>query len=35
MGERKKLTMYYPPDFDPKLVPRMKRVENFKCEVRR
>eukprot|EP00618_Florenciella_parvula_P000267 CAMPEP_0119490014 /NCGR_PEP_ID=MMETSP1344-20130328/15305_1 /TAXON_ID=236787 /ORGANISM="Florenciella parvula, Strain CCMP2471" /LENGTH=257 /DNA_ID=CAMNT_0007525117 /DNA_START=41 /DNA_END=810 /DNA_ORIENTATION=+ len=34
MGERKKLTMYYPPDFDPKLVPRIKRVENFKCEVR-
>jgi len=34
MAERKKLTMYYPPDFDPKLVPRRKRVKNFTCEVR-
>lgn len=34
MGERKKLTMYYPPDFDPKLVPRRKRDPNFTCEVR-
>ena len=34
MGERKKLTMYYPPDFDPKLVPRTKRDPNFTCEVR-
>ena len=34
MGERKKLTMYYPPDFDPKLVPRQKRDPNFTCEVR-
>ena len=34
MGERKKLTMYYPPDFDPRLVPRQKREKNFTCEVR-
>jgi len=26
--------MYYPPDFDPKLVPRMKREKHFSCEVR-
>lgn len=34
MAERKKLTMYYPPDFDPKLVPRRKRDPTFTCEVR-
>eukprot|EP00616_Rhizochromulina_sp_CCMP1243_P009427 CAMPEP_0118983366 /NCGR_PEP_ID=MMETSP1173-20130426/35195_1 /TAXON_ID=1034831 /ORGANISM="Rhizochromulina marina cf, Strain CCMP1243" /LENGTH=408 /DNA_ID=CAMNT_0006933935 /DNA_START=36 /DNA_END=1262 /DNA_ORIENTATION=+ len=34
MAERKKLTMYYPPDFDPRLVPRMKRDPNFTCEIR-
>lgn len=34
MAERKKLTMYYPSDFDPKLVPKQKRDPNFVCEVR-
>ncbi|CAM9627976.1 unnamed protein product [Choristocarpus tenellus] len=34
MGERKVLNKYFPPDFDPKKVPRMKRDPNKQIEVR-
>jgi hypothetical protein len=34
MGERKVLNKYFPPDFDPLLVPRKKRPENMQIEVR-
>uniref|UniRef100_K3WJI6 Splicing factor YJU2 n=1 Tax=Globisporangium ultimum (strain ATCC 200006 / CBS 805.95 / DAOM BR144) TaxID=431595 RepID=K3WJI6_GLOUD len=34
MGERKVLNKYFPPDFDPSLVPRRKRPKNEQIEVR-
>src|SRR5690348_12540368 len=34
MGERKVLNKYFPPDFDPSLVPRRRRPKNEKIEVR-
>uniref|UniRef100_A0AAV1TQW0 Splicing factor YJU2 n=1 Tax=Peronospora matthiolae TaxID=2874970 RepID=A0AAV1TQW0_9STRA len=34
MGERKVLNKYFPPDFDPSLVPRRKRPKNEQVEVR-
>lgn len=34
MGERKVLNKYFPPDFDPSLVPRRKRPKNAQVEVR-
>ncbi|CEG49131.1 Uncharacterized conserved protein [Plasmopara halstedii] len=34
MGERKVLNKYFPPDFDPLLVPRRKRPKNQQVEVR-
>lgn len=34
MGERKVLNKYYPPDFDPKKVPRMKRDPEKQIGVR-
>lgn len=34
MGERKVLNKYFPPDFDPSLVPRRKRPKNQQVEVR-
>lgn len=34
MGERKVLNKYFPPDFDPSLVPRRKRPKNAQIEVR-
>ncbi|GLD96543.1 hypothetical protein PINS_up005226 [Pythium insidiosum] len=34
MGERKVLNKYFPPDFDPSIVPRRKRPKNQQIEVR-
>lgn len=34
MGERKVLNKYFPPDFDPKKVPRMKRDPEKQIGVR-
>ncbi|KAH3744219.1 CWC16 protein [Pelomyxa schiedti] len=34
MGERKVLNKYYPPDFDPELIPRAKRPKNGQVNVR-
>jgi hypothetical protein len=34
MGERKVLNKYFPPDFDPSLIPRGKRPKNKQIEVR-
>ncbi|DAZ99106.1 TPA: hypothetical protein N0F65_008411 [Lagenidium giganteum] len=34
MGERKVLNKYFPPDFDPSLIPRRKRPKNQQIEVR-
>eukprot|EP01105_Mastigella_eilhardi_P020447 TRINITY_DN4876_c0_g1_i1.p1 TRINITY_DN4876_c0_g1~~TRINITY_DN4876_c0_g1_i1.p1 ORF type:complete len:445 (+),score=152.11 TRINITY_DN4876_c0_g1_i1:72-1337(+) len=34
MGERKVLNKYYPPDFDPALIPRAKRPKNGQVKVR-
>ena len=34
MGERKVLNKYFPPDFDPTLIPRRQRGKNPKIEVR-
>lgn len=34
MGERKVLNKYFPPDFDPSLVPRRKKPKNEQIEVR-
>ncbi|KAG7394407.1 Coiled-coil domain-containing protein 94 [Phytophthora boehmeriae] len=34
MGERKVLNKYFPPDFDPSLIPRRKRPKNEQIEVR-
>ncbi|CAI5731407.1 unnamed protein product [Hyaloperonospora brassicae] len=34
MGERKVLNKYFPPDFDPSLVPRRKKPKNEQVEVR-
>jgi hypothetical protein len=34
MGERKVINKYYPPDFDPALVPKRKRPKNEQVKVR-
>ncbi|KAI9988262.1 hypothetical protein PInf_021660 [Phytophthora infestans] len=34
MGERKVLNKYFPPDFDPSLIPRRKKPKNEQVEVR-
>lgn len=34
MGERKVLNKYYPPDYDPRAIPRGKSKKNLRCEVR-
>ncbi|OQR80759.1 coiled-coil domain-containing protein 94 [Achlya hypogyna] len=34
MGERKVLNKYFPPDFDPSLIPRRKQPKNMQIEVR-
>ncbi|KAG5186032.1 CWC16 protein [Tribonema minus] len=34
MGERKVLNKYFPPDFDPSKIPRMRRGKNHQVEVR-
>ena len=34
MGERKVLNQYYPPDFDPSKLPRVKRAEANMLKVR-
>ncbi|TMW55523.1 hypothetical protein Poli38472_010405 [Pythium oligandrum] len=34
MGERKVLNKYFPPDFDPSIIPRRKRPKNQQIEVR-
>lgn len=34
MGERKVLNKYYPPDFDPKKLPKLDVGKNFQCVIR-
>jgi len=34
MGERKVLNRYFPPDFDPALIPRRKRAKNNEMKIR-
>lgn len=34
MGERKVLNKYYPPDFDPKKLPKLNLEKNFQCVIR-
>jgi len=34
MGERKVINKYYPPDFDPTLIPRARRPKNEQYKVR-
>ena len=34
MGERKVLNKYYPPDFDPKKLPKLTLPKNFQCVIR-
>ncbi len=34
MGERKVLNKYYPPDFDPKKLPKLNVGKNFQCVIR-
>lgn len=34
MGERKVLNKYYPPDFDPKKLPKLTVGKNFQCVIR-
>ena len=34
MGERKVLNKYFPPDFDPTKIPRMRKPKNHQIEVR-
>ncbi len=34
MGERKVLNKYYPPDFDPRKLPKLKLEKNFQCVIR-
>jgi len=34
MGERKVLNKYYPPDFDPKKLPKLSLARNFQCVIR-
>lgn len=34
MGERKVLNKYYPPDFDPKKLPKLELGKNFQCVIR-
>ena len=34
MGERKVLNKYYPPDFDPKKLPKLDLGKNFQCVIR-
>jgi hypothetical protein len=34
MGERKVLNKYYPPDFDPAKIPKVKRPKNDQVKVR-
>lgn len=34
MGERKVLNRYFPPDFDPALIPKRKRAKNNEMKIR-